>query len=83
MVRCLLVDDGLSPNRWDKRALTAAYLCNGVPDLAIQMEKPDKVLYGKDAELSHLKVTKARAFVHIKDPIELGHTSWKGMGVRF
>ena len=43
------------------------------------METPHKVLYGKDANLSHLKIPGARAFVHIKDATKLGHTFWEGM----
>ena len=79
MVRCLLVDSGLPPNLWGELMLTTTYLCNRVPHSALKMETPYKVLYGKEADLSHLKIIGSRAFVHIKDSTKLGHTSWEGM----
>ena len=79
MVRCLLVDSGLPPNLWGELVLTTTYLCNRVPHSALKMETSYKVLYGKEADLSHLKVIGSRAFVHIKDSTKLGHTSWEGM----
>ena len=75
MVCCFLVDSDLPPNLWGEYILTAAYLCGRVPHLALQMETPHKVLYGKDADLSHLKIIGARAFVHIKNPTKLGATN--------
>ncbi|CAN0341510.1 unnamed protein product [Ascophyllum nodosum] len=79
MVRCLLVDSGLPSNLWGELMLTTTYLCNRVPHSALEMETPYKVLYGKEADLSHLKIIGSRAFVHIKDSTKLGHTSWEGM----
>ena len=57
--------------------MAASYICNRIPHSALNMETPYK-LYRKDADLSHLKITCARAFVHIKHPNKLGHTLWKG-----
>ena len=79
IVRCLLVDSGLPPNLWGELMLTTSYLCNRVPHSALKMETPYKVLYGKEADLSHLKIIGSRVFVHIKDSTKLGHTSWEGM----
>ena len=79
MVRCLLVDSDLPPNLWGELMLTTTHLCNRVPHSALKMETPYKVLYGKEADLSHLKIIGSRAFVHIKDSTKLGHTSWEGM----
>ena len=59
--------------------MTASYLCNRIPHSAPEMETPYKMLYGKDADRSHLRIIGARAFVHIKDANKLGHTSWEGM----
>ena len=59
--------------------MAASYICIRVPHSAVNMETPYKKLYGKDADLSHLKIIGARAFVRIKNPNKLGHTSWKGM----
>ena len=43
------------------------------------METPYKKLYEEAADLSNFKIIGARAFVHIKNPNKLGHTSWKGV----
>ena len=59
--------------------MAASYICNRIPHSALNMETPYKKLYGKDADLSHLKIIGARAFVHINIPNKLGHTSWEGM----
>lgn len=72
MVWCSLADNGFPPPLWGELTLTAVYLCNRIPHSAIQMETPHEVLYGRDANLPHLKCFGARAFVHIKDPVSLG-----------
>ena len=59
--------------------LAASYICNRIPHSVLNMETPYKKLYGKDADLSYLKIIGARAFVHIKHPNKLGHTSWEGI----
>ena len=59
--------------------ITASYLCNRIPPSALKMETPYKMLNGKDADLSHLGIIGARAFVDIKDTYKLGHTSWERM----
>ena len=45
----------------------------------LDMKMPFKRLYGKEANLSHLKIIGARAFVHIKDVKEMEPKSWEGM----
>ena len=42
------------------------YRANWIPHSALNMETPYKKLYGKDADLSHIKVIGLRAFVRIK-----------------
>ena len=79
MVRCLLLDCGLPPKLRGELMLTPAYLCNRMPHSRLDMETPFKRLYGKEANLSYLKITGARAFVHIKDAKHLEPKSWKGM----
>ena len=79
MLRCLLVGSGLPSNLWGEFMQRAAYRCNRVSHSAFQMKTPHKVIYGKGAELSHLKIIGARVFVHIKDLTKLEHTSWEGM----
>ena len=49
--------------------MAASYVCNRFPHSTLNMETPYKKLCGKDADLSHLKIIGARAFVHIKNPI--------------
>ena len=59
--------------------MAASYICNRIPRSALNMETLYKKLYGKDANISHLKIIGAGAFVHIKSLNKLGHTSWEGM----
>ena len=59
--------------------LTAPYLCNRMPHSELDMETPFKRLYGKEANLSYLKIIGARSFVHIKDAKKLESKSWEGM----
>ena len=54
--------------------MTASYLCNCIPRSAFKMETPYKMLYGKDADLSHLRIIGASAFLRIKNANNLGHT---------
>ena len=79
MVRCRLVDSELPLKLWGELMLTAAYLCNRMPHSGLDMETPFKRLYGKEANMSHLKTIDARAFVHIKDAKKLELKSWEGM----
>ena len=79
MVRCVCVDSGLPPFLWGELMIAASYICNRSPHSALNMETPYKKLYGKDADLSHVKIIGARAFVHIKNPNKLGPTSWEGV----
>ena len=79
MVRCMRVSSELPPFLWGKLMMAASYIFNRIPHSALKNKTPYKKLYGKNAELSHLKIIGARAFVHIKTPNKLGHTSWEGM----
>ena len=58
--------------------MAASYIFNRIPHSALNMEMPYKKLYGKDADLSHLKIIGARDFVYINNPNKLGHTSREG-----
>ena len=51
--------------------LTAAYLCHRMPHSALDIETLFKRLYGKEANMSHLKIIGTRAFVHMKDAKKL------------
>ena len=50
-----------------------------MPYFRRDMETSFKRLYGKEANLSHLKTIGARAFVHTKDTKKLEPKSWEGM----
>ena len=50
-----------------------------MPHSGLDMKTPFKRLYGKEANLSHLKIIGARAFVHIKDAQKMEPKSWEGM----
>ena len=63
--------------------LTVAYLCNRVLQSGLGTETAFKRLYGKKANLSHLKTISARAFVHIKDAKKVEPKSWEGMLCNF
>ena len=67
MVRCMLVDGGLFSSIRGDCMMTASYLCNWVPHSAIKMETPYKMHYGKDTDLSHLRIIGARACFQSKD----------------
>ena len=43
--------------------MAAAYLKNRTPHKALTVETPFKMLHGEEADLSHLRVIGARAFV--------------------
>ena len=50
-----------------------------MPHSGLDIETPFKRLYGKEANLSHLKIIGAKAFVHIKDAKKLESRSWEGI----
>ena len=58
--------------------MAAAYLKNRTPHKALKMETPFKMLHGEEADLSHLCVIGARAFVHTKDSRMLDAAAWEG-----
>ena len=66
IVHCLLTDSGLSNFLWGGLMQTAVYLSNAVPHTALGSITPYRALYGKDANLGHLRTIGARAFVHVE-----------------
>ncbi|CAM9874569.1 unnamed protein product, partial [Sphacelaria rigidula] len=79
MTRCLLKDSELPPFLWGELMFTAAYLLNRVPHSALDMVTPYKKLYGNDANLSHLRVIGARAFVHVEiHTKKMAEKAWEG-----
>ena len=72
-------DSGLPPFLCGELMMAGSYICSWILHSALNMETPYKKLYRKDADLSHLKIIGARAFLHIKNPNKLGHASWERM----
>ena len=56
---------------------------NRITHPALKTETPYMMLYGKYADISHLKIIGVRAFVRMKDPDKLGYTSWEQMECGF
>ena len=58
---------------------TAVYFSNRALHASPADETPYKTLYGKDANLGHLRAIGARAFVHVETHIKkLEHRAWEG-----
>eukprot|EP00903_Cladosiphon_okamuranus_P015234 g14080.t1 len=78
-VRCMLADSTLPRFLWGELMQTAVYLSNRTPHAALQNGTPYKALYGKDAQLGHLRVIGSRAFVHEETYTrKLKHRAWEG-----
>ncbi|CAN0442221.1 unnamed protein product, partial [Ascophyllum nodosum] len=68
---------------WGKLMPTAEYLSHEMPHSRLDMETSSKRLYGKDVDLSHLKIISAGDFVGIKDVETFEPKPWKGMPCGF
>lgn len=64
ITRCLMKDGAFLPTLWGELMLTAVYLSNRSPHAALGGATPYFTMYGKEADLSSLRVIGARAFVH-------------------
>ena len=78
MIRCILADSDFPSSMWGELFMAAAYLKNRTPHKALKMDTQFKMLHGEKADLSHLCVIGARAFVHIKDSRKLDAAVWEG-----
>lgn len=79
MVRCPLTDSGLSTFLWGELMQTAAYLSNRVPHAGLGNITLYNALYGKDANLGHLRAIWCRAFVHVESHTRmLDPKAWEG-----
>ena len=79
IVRCLLADSGLPNKLWGELMRAAVYISNRTPHAAIKNETPNKRLYGKEANLGHLRTIGARAFVHVETHgRKLDQRAWEG-----
>ena len=77
MVRCMLADSDF-PSSMSRELFTAAeYLKSRTPHKALKMETLFKMLHGREADLSRLRVIVARTFMHIKDPRHSRRCGWE------
>ena len=84
MVRCLLAYSRLPHFLWGELFLAASYLYNRAPHSALNHDTPYKTLHGKDADLRHLRVIGAIAFVYIEThQKKLDPRAWEGRVVGF
>ena len=84
MVGCLLADSRLPHFLWGELFLAASYLYNRAPHSALNHDTPYKTLHGKDADLRHLRVIGAIAFVYIEThQKKLDPRAWEGRVVGF
>ena len=77
MVRYTLTDSGFPSSTRGELLKVAANFKNRTSHKALTMETPFKMLYGEEADLSHLHVIGARTFVHIKGPRKLDTAAWE------
>lgn len=84
MTRCLLHEARLPKQLWGEIAATSVFLINRLPHKALKGDTPYYHLFGKQADLSFLRVIGSRAFVHVE-----GHTTklqpkaWEGVLVGY
>ncbi|CAM9968021.1 unnamed protein product, partial [Ectocarpus fasciculatus] len=64
ITRCLMKDGAFPPTLWRELMMTAVYLSNRSPHSALGGVTPYFKMYGKEADLSCLRVIGARSFVH-------------------
>ena len=51
---------------------------NMTPHTSLKRETPFQILHGEEADLSHLRIIGARAFVYIKDSRKVDTVAWEG-----
>ena len=84
MTRCLLHEARLSKHLWGEIAASSFFWINRLPHKALKGDTPYYRMFGKQADVSFLRVIGARAFVHVE-----GHTTklqpkaWEGVLVGY
>ena len=69
---------------WGELMQTAVYLSKRASHASLADETPYKTLYGKDANLGHLRAIGARAFVHVETHTKKPeHRAWEGRLVSY
>ena len=80
MTRCLLNEANLAKHLWGEVAATAVFLMNRLPHTAIGGDTPYYRMFGKQANLSFLRIIGTRAFVHEEGyRRKLQEKAWEGV----
>lgn len=81
MERCLRSAAGLDKKYWGELAHTAVYLINRLPTTALNGDTPYHALFGKHADLRHLRVIGCMAYAHYYDGErrKLDEKAWRGI----
>jgi hypothetical protein len=81
MTRCLRLDAGLGKEHWAELMNTAVYLINRMPTSSLGGDTPYHDLFGKHADLSHLRSIGCRAYAHVYDHErkKLDDKAWRGI----
>ena len=66
MTRCLLNEANFPKHLWGELAAIAVFLINRLPHKAIEGDSPYYRMFGKQADLSCLRIIGTRAFVHVE-----------------
>ena len=74
MTRCLLNESNLPKHLWRELAATAVFLINGLPHEAIGGDSRYYRMFGKQADLSYLRIIGTRALVHEEGYTKHFHT---------
>ena len=84
MTRCCLTQAGLPKRLWGELASTAVFQKNRIPHSALGSDTPYYRMFGKNVDLSFLRVIGPRAFVHEeghRDKLE--QRAWEGVLVGY
>ena len=80
MTRCFLTETGVPKRLWGELASTAVFLKNCIPHRALGSDTPYYRMFGKNADLSFLRVIGSRAFVHEEGHRDkLDERAWEGV----
>lgn len=79
--RCLREQAGLPKSFWAEAVATAVYLINRMPTSSLDGDTPYHALFGKHAQLDHLRSFGCRAYAHYYDHErkKLDPKAWRGI----
>ena len=84
MTRCILHEAKLPKQLWGEIAATSVFLINRLPLKALKGDTPYYRMFGKQANLSFLRIIGSRAFVHIEGHVtKLQPKAWEGVLVGY